>query len=293
MRGSTSDALFVSPVIPTPSRVIPALSSVIPAKAGIQAAHGPTDTLPGKRGTLDPRFRGDDVGGVMDSGLSYGSRPTMRRLAILAATLPLAACASSGTGPDLAYAPSLPPSPITAPANGAIFNAAAGYAGLAEGNRARHVGDLVTVVLVERTRVSSDAQARTQRGGSAAVTAPGLGEVGRVLNDALNIGADASFSGKGQASQSHTLFGDIAVTIAEVRPGGVVLLRGQKRIDTAPGENWIRLSGLARLADIGPDNRIASVQLADARIEYAGDGAVARSGRPGWLARFFSAVSPF
>ncbi len=148
-------------------------------------------------------------------------------------------------------------------------------------------------MLVERTRVASAAQAETQRNGAASVTAPGLGDVGRVLNDALNIGVDASFSGVGQASQSHTLFGDIAVTIAEVRPGGVVVLRGQKRIDSAPGENWIRLSGLARLADITPDNRIASVQLADARIEYAGDGAVARSGRPGWLARFFAVVSPF
>ena len=206
--------------------------------------------------------------------------------------LALSACAG-GVDPSVAYAPPLSPPPPLQPANGAIFNVAAGYAGLAEGTRARRVGDLVTVVLVERTRVASDAQARTVRSGDVSVSAPGLGDVGRVLDDALNIGADASFTGKGQASQSHTLFGDIAVTIAEVRPGGVVLLRGQKRIETGPGENWIRLSGLARLADITPDNRIASIQLADAHIEYAGDGAVARSGRPGWLARFFAAVSPF
>ncbi len=217
----------------------------------------------------------------------------MRRIAALVVTATLTACAGGGADSPLAYAPALPPPPLAQPANGAIFNAGTGYAGLAEGTRARAVGDLVTVVLVERTAVSSAAQSKTERNGSTTLTAPGLGEVGRILSDGLNLGAGGSFRGTGQASQSNALNGDIAVTIAELRPGGVALLRGEKRLDTAGGQDRIRLTGLARLADITADNRIASIQLADARIEVTGRGAVASSGRPGWLSRFFSAVSPF
>ena len=51
--------------------------------------------------------------------------------------------------------------------------------------------------------------------------------------------------------------------------------------------------GIVRLADIDQDNRVPSIRVADARIAYSGAGAVQRSGRPGWLSRFFSVVTPF
>ena len=212
---------------------------------------------------------------------------------LVTAVLALSACAGGGTDPSVAYAPAIAAPPAAPAGHGAIFNVASGYAGLAEGNRAHRVGDLVTVVLVERANVNSNAQTRTQRDGTTSISAPGLGEVGRVLTDGLNLGSGSSFKGQGSASQAFALNGEIAVTIAELRPGGVVLLRGEKRLGTVQGRDTIRLSGLARLSDISADNRIASVQLADARIDYGGTGSVARSGRPGWLSRFFAAVSPF
>jgi flagellar L-ring protein precursor FlgH len=55
----------------------------------------------------------------------------------------------------------------------------------------------------------------------------------------------------------------------------------------------VQLSGIVRLADIDQDNRVPSIRVADARIAYSGAGAVQRSGRPGWLSRFFSVVTPF
>ena len=59
------------------------------------------------------------------------------------------------------------------------------------------------------------------------------------------------------------------------------------------GEEWIQLSGIVRLADIDSNNRIASPRIADARITYAGKGAVQRASREGWLSRFFNLVTPF
>lgn len=38
---------------------------------------------------------------------------------------------------------------------------------------------------------------------------------------------------------------------------------------------------------------IPSAKVADAHIEYAGNGAITRSAREGWLSRFFNIISPF
>jgi len=48
-----------------------------------------------------------------------------------------------------------------------------------------------------------------------------------------------------------------------------------------------------RLADLDAESRIASTRVADARIEYAGNGSIARAGREGWLSKFFNIISPF
>jgi len=69
------------------------------------------------------------------------------------------------------------------------------------------------------------------------------------------------------------------------------LLRGEKWITLTNGDELIRISGMARPADISPNNTIISTKLADARITYSGRGELADSNRMGWFARFF--VSPF
>ena len=215
-----------------------------------------------------------------------------RSALLIGATVLLAAC--GGGERPIGYAPALPPAPIAheaAAANGAIFQAA-GYAPLYTGLRARQVGDLVTVVLTERTSTSKSASASTDRAGGISVSPPSAGPF--AFNPGvLNSSASASFNGGGDAAQSSTLRGHITVTIAEVRPNGTALIVGEKLMQLSQGDEWIQLSGIIRLADLDSDNRIASPLIADARITYAGKGAIQQSSRPGWLSRFFNIVSPF
>ena len=63
------------------------------------------------------------------------------------------------------YAPAYAPPPPAAPANGAIFQAANGYAPLTSGARAAMVGDVLTIMLVERTQASKASAANTDRSG--------------------------------------------------------------------------------------------------------------------------------
>ena len=99
----------------------------------------------------------------------------MTRHSAIALLLPLlGACGMGGAGPLPGFA-SPPPvlvAPPPGPANGAIFQPASGYAALHEGQRARRVGDLVTVVLVESIGTSKSTSAQTAKGGSIGVTPP-------------------------------------------------------------------------------------------------------------------------
>ena len=221
----------------------------------------------------------------------------MRFLSLLAALL-LQACAS---GPELAdsesrsefrsaamaYAP--PP-----PAAGTIYNPAGSF-DLFMDLRARAVGDILTILLVERTNASKESSTSTARGSSVDTGLPTF--AGRpitsggtpILNNEFS--SDTSFDGQADSSQSNRLDGSITVTVAERLPNGNLLVRGEKLITINQGEEFIRLEGIIRPVDIGPENTVPSTKVADAAISYSGRGTLQATNRPGWLTRFFN--SPF
>lgn len=178
------------------------------------------------------------------------------------------------------------------PTSGAIYRAGS-YAALTEDSRARRVGDLLTVVLVERTQASKSASADTSRDSNTALTLPAAPPFSYVPGGLTSGGTTQSFKGSGSAAQANRLDGEITVTVAQLLPGGTLMVRGRKLIGLNRGEEFIELSGIIRPEDIGPDNRIASTRLADARIAYRGTGEIAAQSRQGWLARLFGSLSPF
>jgi flagellar L-ring protein precursor FlgH len=216
------------------------------------------------------------------------SRPFAAGLA-----LALAGCSGGHAGRDGDFRPVLAAPPAPAPANGAIFQASSGYAALTSGNKAAAVGDILTIVLVERTQAAKENSATLDRNGGIGLTPPATGILSAVKPTDLNMSGKQSFKGAGQATQSNSLTGEISVTVAQVYPNGTMLVRGQKLLTLNRGDEYIRLSGLVRPDDVGSDTRVPSTRVADARIAYSGRGELARGSRQGWLQRFFSVVSPF
>jgi len=186
-----------------------------------------------------------------------------------------------------------PATPPPAPANGSIFQASDGYAALYEGWRARRVGDPLTIVLVERTAASKSSSSKLDSKGTGSITPPTTGPLALFNSTDASVSGGRSFNGQGQADQANSLSGEVSVTVAEVYPNGTMLVQGQKRVTLNRGDEFVRIKGIVRTADVGADNRVLSTRVADAQIAYTGKGDVARAGRQGWLSRFFSVVSPF
>lgn len=199
---------------------------------------------------------------------------------------------------DAAFAP-IPPEKMRAPRarNGAIYQN--GYAmNLFETMRARRVGDILTIVLVEKTDASKKATTTGIKENTVDVTNPTW--FGKPLalangrNLSFNLESSRNFNGEGESKQNNKLDGSVTVTVADVQPNGNLVVRGEKWITLNQGREYIRLSGVVRPADITPDNTVRSDRVANARISYSGTGQVADTNSNGWLARFFwSSFFPF
>jgi flagellar L-ring protein precursor FlgH len=174
---------------------------------------------------------------------------------------------------------------------GAVFNPAGSF-DLFMDLRARAVGDILTVELVERTNASKESSSSAAKDSSVDTGFPIFAGKQPTANGTpfLNneIEGSRSFDGSADASQSNRLDGSITVTVAERLPNGNLLVRGEKLININQGEEYIRLQGIIRPVDIGPANSVPSTKVADAKISYSGKGYLADSSKPGFLSRFFN-----
>jgi flagellar L-ring protein precursor FlgH len=218
---------------------------------------------------------------------------------VTAAALSLSACLNAGEGRQLGFAaPPPPPAPTVVPgamdgSQGAIFQASQGYAPLIVGNRARGIGDMVTIMLVESTSTSKSSSGSSDRSSDLSIIPPTAGLFGSLNPAALAANGGGSFSGSGNASQQSQLTGMVTVTIAAIYPNGTAEVVGEKQMALSQGDEWVQFAGRIRLVDIDGDNTLPSSRVANARIIYTGKGAVQSASRPGWLLSFFNAVSPF
>mgnify|MGYP000597631705 FL=1 len=200
---------------------------------------------------------------------------------------------------DPSFAPVIAPTLVKPkPITGSLF--VPGYGVSLFGNTNAHrVGDIITVVLDERTVSSKSSTVGVDKDSSLSLLENGAGTLlGKDLTKKLpligNITLPTSanhsrqFEGDASADQSNRLQGNISVTITDVMPNGNLVIRGEKWLKLNTGDEYIRISGMLRSLDVGLDNMVSSTKLANARIAYSGTGELADSQRQGWLGRFFN-----
>ncbi len=97
---------------------------------------------------------------------------------------------------------------------------------------------------------------------------------------------------KGGANASNTFSGTLTVTVDQVLVNGNLHVVGEKQIAINQGTEFIRFSGVVNPRTISGSNTVPSTQVADARIEYVGNGYINEAQNMGWLQRFFLNLSP-
>ena len=195
----------------------------------------------------------------------------------------------------------VPKMPEIVNTSGSIYQASQpssfGYQPMFEDRRPRHIGDVLTIVLQENVSASKSSSINAGRNGDVNLgvkTVPHFleGLVGRGKVD-TDISGSNDFKGSGGANAKNTFSGTITVTVQDVMINGNLKVIGEKQIAINQGTEFIRFSGVVNPRTISGSNTVISTQVADARIEYVGNGYIDEAQTMGWLQRLFFNLSPF
>ncbi len=193
---------------------------------------------------------------------------------------------------DPFFAPIIPEIPAQKVSDdGSIFHAGLSNS-LYSDAKARRIGDIITVILRENTTATKSASTSVDRESDVEIDPIiGFGANNVSLGNEsiqLDLSASNEFEGDAQANQSNNLVGNISVTVVQVMPNKNLVVRGEKWLTLNNGDEYIRLTGIVRPADVNPANEVLSTKIANARIKYSGTGTFAQAQKQGWLSQFFS-----
>ena len=174
--------------------------------------------------------------------------------------------------------------------NGAIYQAAA-YKPMFEDRRARHIGDMLTISITERTNAMKAGASSGSKSGSVSFSAPGLKQSRLGANVAAN--AANKFADGDNQSATNTFSGVIGVTVTEVLPNGNLIVTGEKQIALNKGVEFIRFSGMISPDNIQTGTIVSSTPVADARVEYRTNSQIDKAEMASMASRFFQSLLPF
>ena len=199
------------------------------------------------------------------------------------------------------YSMPLPVEEVQPPPEGSIYSEQ--YGGLYNDSRAREVGDIILVKIVETSSGAKKAETKLARdskltGGIAALLGFENWYSNRNANftpssSNLQAGLKNDFDGKGETTRDSKITATVSARVVEKTLDGNLIIRGFREIRLNNETQHIILTGMVRPRDISTDNSVLSSYIADARIEYGGTGIIADKQEPGWLARGLDLLWPF
>lgn len=161
--------------------------------------------------------------------------------------------------------------------------------------KARNVGDIVTINIVESAKASKNASTKTSRNSEFGASWSGvLSKLsGNWFGDEHKASFDNEFEGKGETTRSSQLNAYITAQVIQVLPNGNLVIQGSREVRVNNENQYINIRGIVRPEDISANNIVLSTFIAEARIELTGQGVIADKQRAGWFTRILDWIWPF
>ena len=167
-------------------------------------------------------------------------------------------------------------------------------------NRARRVGDLLTVVVREVTGASTNEERKLDKSSleSGKFNFAGKSSANGSGRDAAaefnaNRSSDRTFNGKTEYENDRKFLDQMTVTVVDVLPNGNLVIEGYRKRVVSNETRLLRISGVVRANDVDLKNSIESRLIANFNVAYEGLGVESRFTNQGWLGRVGNKVWPW
>jgi flagellar L-ring protein precursor FlgH len=180
---------------------------------------------------------------------------------------------------------------------GSLWTGASPFSDLGADVRARHVDDIVTILVAESASAVSTGQTKTSRASAAnsSVTQllKALPSTSKLAN-LLGASTNTSLDGEGTTSRETTLSATLTARVIDVLPNGYLVVEGTKAIDVNSEHQVVTVRGVVRPADLSNANVVQSSSVGELEVKIDGKGVVNDAvRRPNILYRILLGLLPF
>lgn len=175
------------------------------------------------------------------------------------------------------------------------------YANLFRDNRARQIGDVLTIVISETTVANESDQRALDKGTNTTGTIDyagsssadgGAGRTG-ALSFSLENAFRRRFAGNATLTSNRVFTDRMAVTVVDMLPNGNLVVEGYRSRVVAGEERVLRITGIVRQQDVGFASTVPSAVVANFRISYLGRGPTSRTVNQNYLGRALNLLWPW
>ncbi len=152
-------------------------------------------------------------------------------------------------------------------------------------NRARKIGDIVTILITESSSTSQNVSRKISKK-NALQGGAGTGAFDFIPVWGLNT--STSLKGGGSVTSRDVITAKITAKIVGILPNGNLKIEGIRRVVINNDSLEIIITGVIRPQDIRSDNTILSTYISDAQISYRGTGSLTNAQKEGILSQILN-----
>ena len=177
---------------------------------------------------------------------------------------------------------------------GSLYSDSAPNAFLFRDFKARGLNDILTIQIDESASASNSAKTDTKKESEIALKASAIAGLQKTsLANLLATTSALNFAGQGSTSRTGQLQAFVTGRVSQVFPNGDLGIEGVKEVTINRERQTLRIRGIVRAKDIGPNNVILSTSIANMEVVFDGKGIVSDANKPGFLFRLVQWMTPF
>ena len=158
------------------------------------------------------------------------------------------------------------------------------------------VGDIVKIFITESSSAVQEASTRTSKeSGFGTNFLTNWDQVASLLGNEsirkgyeLDLQGQDQYRGAGQTTRRTKVQSVVSAVVTEILESGNLYVVGEHKIKVNNEVETIRIAGVVRPQDVGPDNSVQSNQVAKKEVSVNGVGDVATKQTPGLLTKMFN-----